>query len=152
MRLRVTGLILFLLVLVGCARHAPPKSRPSDRVVTLTLKWEAEATRCKAEVDLQEAKVNVNRPVIRWEVIDNCNQSADQEEEKETQLAFRYQPNTQKKWLRALRPIARTTRKHNRDRIFYFAEDRKQPDGSYADYAILYDGHEIADPKVVWGR
>jgi hypothetical protein len=140
------GLAACLLPVFGaCASHRFPDNKKS---VQIAINLTAVAAGCKAHVDPETATV-YNRTVITLTVTDNCNQELD--EEKETQIVFRYAPHTKRKWLDPKTFISRTPKKGARGQIVYVAHRRGQPKGAEASYVVIYDGHEIADPKVVWG-
>ena len=141
-----TGFIL-VVMLGGCASIHGQGDSATDNVVSIELRLDGQT--CKPYVNPEDITARKNRPVVRWDITDNCNQS---EDEAETQLVFQYQQGTPRKWLDPKTAAARTTRKHNRGKIVYVAVDRGQPDKVYADYVIYYDGRKIGDPKVVWGR
>jgi hypothetical protein len=145
----VAGWAVFLLalVLVGCASGREHKDSATDNVVSIELRLDGQT--CKPHVNPEEITARKNRPVVRWDVTDNCNQS---EDEAETQLVFQYQQGTPRKWLDPKHAVARTTRTRNREKLVHVAVDRGQPDKSFAEYLIFYNGRKVGDPKVVWGR
>jgi hypothetical protein len=139
--------VLLVIVLGACASVHEHRDRATDNVVRIELRLESQA--CKPSVTPEDMTATKKRPVVRWDITDNCTQS---EEEVETQLVFQYQDNTPRKWLDPRNAVARTTRKNNRGKIVHVARDRGQQYDSYADYVIYYNGRKIGDPKVVWGR
>jgi hypothetical protein len=146
MRASVAGFAVALMLVPGaCARlaHHGGKGTPVD------LKLNLVSGACKATVTPDPVYVSASNPRVTWTVTDACNQTTD--EEAETQLVFKYQPHTPKKWLDPEIAVART-KKHGTGTIKYKAKDRGQAPDSSAKYSIFYDGDQIADPKVVWGR
>src|SRR3954468_10944137 len=101
MRSSVAELAMVLVFAsAGCARFEHDGAG-TGTPVDLKLNWENGA--CKAHVNPDPVYVSKNRPRITWTVTDNCNQT--NEEENETQLVFKYQAHTAKKWLDAEVPI-----------------------------------------------
>ena len=144
MRASVNASTVFLVTMfAGCTSH----QLPGTAEVTIDLRWESE--RCKAHVKPESVTVTEKQPRVTWTITDNCNQTGD--EEKETQLVFRYERNTRRKWLDPENAVARTTR-GRQGKLMYKAEARGQEIGASAEYVIFYDGYPIADPKVVWGH
>jgi hypothetical protein len=144
MRSSVAGLTVILIsVLAGCTVFRGSWGQGTE--VDLSLNWDFTSQSCKAEVQ-EKVYVSKKRPHITWTVTDHCNQTENQE--RETQFAFQY---SETPWLDAGTPIART-KKNGKDKIKYSAQDRGQPLLAEAKYSIFYNGRQIADPRVVWGK
>ena len=83
-------------MLAGCASIHGQGDSATDNVVSIELRLDGQT--CKPYVNPEDITARKNRPVVRWDITDNCNQS---EDEAETQLVFQYQQGTPRKWLDA---------------------------------------------------